>query len=149
MKGGSFLLRRLENSIFESKTHSAWPESSVPVFLEYASRQFSFVTILQTSRLGGGLVAGYHSQPRFQLANPLFFCGGCGFTAGRRVAVLILPPLDAEMLVKLAQSQRVNGYRIWIQSQSTAGSGRSSMSPSRRLSNCEVNMLGWSALESE
>ena len=81
------------------------------VFLEYASRQFSFVTILQTGRLGGGLVAGYHSQPRFQLANPLFFAVAVGLLLEARVAVLILPPFDASILSKLVQSQhRVKGY---------------------------------------
>ena len=40
-----------------------------------------------------------------------------------RVAVLILPPLDASILAKLVQSQqRVKGYWIWIQSQSTVTS---------------------------
>ena len=89
-------------------------------------------------------------NPDFNLQTLYFFAVAVGLLLEGRVAVLILTPLDAEMLVKLAQSQqRVNGYWIWIQSQSTGGSGRSSMSPSRRSSNCEVNMLGWSALESE
>ena len=46
-----------------------------------------------------------------------------GLLLEERVALLNLPPLHTAMLVKLAQSQqRVKGYWIWIQSQSTASS---------------------------
>ena len=106
-------------SSVRTKTQSAWPESwtvlctenaviSVSVFLEYASRRFCTVTILQKGRLGRGVVAGYQShQSRFQLTKPFFLV----------VAVGLL------ILVKLVQSQkRVRQYWIGIQSQSTASS---------------------------
>ena len=53
------------------------------VFLVYASRQFNFVTLLQTGSLGSGLATGCQSQSRFQLAKSFVFRCGCGFTAGR------------------------------------------------------------------
>ena len=116
-------------SSVRNKTHSAWPESWTGLCIEMRSFQcrcfcnmlpdnFSFVTILQTGGVGSGLVAGYQSQTGFQLAKPFIFRSGRGF-----VAVLNLPPLDVTIRVKLAQSQqRVEGYWIWIQSQSTATS---------------------------
>ena len=52
-----------------------------------------------------------------------FFAVAVGFLLEGRVALLNLPSLDAAILVKLVQSQqRVKGYWIWIQSQSSASS---------------------------
>ena len=52
-----------------------------------------------------------------------FFAVAVGLLLEGRVALLNLPPLNAAILVKLVQSQqRVKGYWIWIQSQSTASS---------------------------
>ena len=62
-------------------------------------------------------------NPDFNLQNPLCFAVAVGLLLEGRVAVLNLPPLDAAIPVKLAQSQqRVKGYWIWIQSQSAATS---------------------------
>ena len=59
----------------------------------------------------------------FNLQNPFCFAVAVGLLLEGRVALLNLPPLDAAILVKLVQSQqRVKGYWIWIQSQSTASS---------------------------
>ena len=76
------------------KFHPGWFRCSIvyasstssvrSVFLDNASRRFSSVTILQTGRLGRGVVAGYQSQSRFQLAKPFLFRCGCGFTSGRK-----------------------------------------------------------------
>ena len=49
-------------------------------------------------------------NPDFNSQNPFFFIVAVGFTFGRRVALLNLPPLEAAILVKLVQSQqRVKG----------------------------------------
>ena len=62
-------------------------------------------------------------NPAFNFQNPLFFAVAVGLLLEGRVGVLILPPLDASILAKLVQSQqRVKGYWIWIQSQSTVTS---------------------------
>ena len=62
-------------------------------------------------------------NPDFNLQNPFFFAVVVGLLLEGRVALLNLPPLDTAILVKLVQSQqRVKGYWIWIQSQSTATS---------------------------
>ena len=52
-----------------------------------------------------------------------FFAVAVGLHLEGRVALPNLPPLDTAILVKLAQSQqRVKGYWIWIESQSTVTS---------------------------
>ena len=62
-------------------------------------------------------------NPDFNLENPFFFAVAVGLLLEGKVALLNLPPLDVAILVKLVQSQqRVKGYWIWIQSQSTASS---------------------------
>ena len=62
-------------------------------------------------------------NPVFNLQNPFFFAVAMGLLLEGRVALLNLPPLDATILAKLVQSQqRVKGYWIWMQSQSTASS---------------------------
>ena len=85
-----------------ASSSSAWPESWTVLCTEMRSFQCrcfwnllpdksvlsqsikqAFVTIHQTGRLGCSLVAGYHSQPRVQLAKPFILRGCCGLTSGR------------------------------------------------------------------
>ena len=181
MKGGSFLLRQSGgNSIPDgsgapswyasstssvcNKTQSAWPESwtvfcieiaviSVSVFLEYASRHFSVVTILQTGRLGRWRGRWIPVSTQISTCRKLYFLDCCKCTSGRGVALLNLPPLDTAILVKLARSQQqVKGYWIWIQSQSTALSVWAQADVQCLLRDAHrivrsISIVGWSALE--
>ena len=151
MKGGSFLLRRLakipsqigqvlhcgmlpQTSSVYNKTQSAWPESWTGLCIEMRSFRCRSLwnmlpdnSVLSHSfRQAGWEVAwpfDANLNPFFNLQNPLFFAVAVGLLLEGRVAVLNLPPLDAAILVKLAQSQQqVKGYSIWTQSQSTATS---------------------------
>ena len=117
-----------------NKTHSAWPESWTELCIEMRSFQCRCFwkmlrdnsVLSQSFKQAGWEVSGSldaNLNPDFNLQNPLFFAVALGLLLEGRVAVLNLPLSDVAIQVKLAQSQqRVKGYWIWIQSQSTATS---------------------------
>ena len=117
-----------------NETQSAWQESWTGLCIEMRSFQCRCFwkmlpdnsVLSQSFRQAGWDVAwslDANLNPDFNLQNPLFFAVAVGLLLEGRAAVLNLPPLDDATLVKLAQSQqRVKGYWIWIQSQSTATS---------------------------
>ena len=144
-----------------NKTQSAWPESWTVLriemrsfqcrcFWKYASRRFSIVTIFQTGRLGRGVIAGYQSQSRFELAKPFVFRCGCGFTSGRESSTTEFASLrycnPGQIDAIATASERVLDLdTIAIHRNFCLGSGWCSVSPSRRSSNGEINIFGWSA----
>ena len=84
----------------------------------------------------------------------LFFRCGCGFTSGRESSCTEFASLrycnPGQVGAIATASERVLDLdTIAIHRIFCVGSGRCSMSPSRRSSNCEINMFGWSALESK
>ena len=133
-RSGAPLWYASSTSSVSNKTQSAWLESWTVLCIEMRSFQCRYFwnilpddsVLSQSFKQAGWDVAwslDTNLNPDFYLQNPLFFALAVGLLLEGRVALLNLPPLDAAILVKLAQSQqRVKGYWIWIQSQSTATS---------------------------
>ena len=118
MKGRSFLLRRLAK--IPSRMVQVLHRGMLPQHLRFAIKHN------QPGRNPGQCIAlkcGHFSVGVFGICfQTIQYCHNPSNREGR-VALLNLPPLDTAILVKLAQSQqRVKGYWIWIQSQSTATS---------------------------